>query len=88
MLNIAVLIFALPFNTADRVTVLLMLLGYAVLLFYEWNRFAPIFGEVPHQRSATAAVQDAWARRRSVRMVTYVMAAAWLVVHVVDVMND
>ena len=77
MLNIVVLIFALPFSTADRVTVLLMLLGCAVLLFYEWPRFAPIFGEVPHPRSATAAVHDAWARR-SVRMLTYLMGAAWL----------
>ena len=87
LLNIAVLIFALPFATADRVAVVLMSVDYGMLLVYEWPRFAPLFGEVPHPRSATAAVQDAWARR-GVRIATWLLVAAWMAVHVRDVMND
>jgi len=87
MVNIGVLIFALPFTTADRVVVALMLVGYAVLLVYEWPRLVPVFGEVTHPRSATAAVQDAW-RRRRVRVAVWALVALWLVVHLIDVMND
>lgn len=87
LLNIAVLIFALPFATADRVAVVLMLLAYSIVLRDDWPRFAPLFSEVSHPRSATAAVQDAW-RRMSVRIAAAVLLAVWMVIHVRDVLND
>lgn len=85
--NIAVLVFALPFRTADRVAVALLLGGHLAVLAWEWPRLAPILGVSPARGSLRAAAAHAW-RRRRVRFAFAVLAALWLVVHVADRLND
>lgn len=61
--NIAVLIFALPFATADRVAVLLLATAHVWLMAWEWPRIAPLLGPAGAESSVTVAMTDAWSRR-------------------------
>ena len=79
--NIAVLIFALPFATADRVAVVLLAAAHASLLAWEWPRLSALIGPVGAESSVTAAVVDAWSRRW-VRLAAGAGLAAFVGVHV------
>ena len=74
--NIAMLIFALPFATADRVAVVLLTVAHVGLVVWEWPRLAPLLGPAGGESSVTAAVIHAWSRRW-VRATTGIGVAAF-----------
>lgn len=78
--NVTVLVFALPFATADRVAVLLLASTHAGLVVWEWPRLASLLTPDTAESSVTAAVADAWARRW-VRVATGASAAAFVALH-------
>lgn len=89
--NIAVLLYALPFQASDRVTGVLLLAGNVLVLAWEWPRVAPLLAPGPHpgtaRTAARAALADMW-RRRWARLALLALAVLWLAVHVADRMND
>ncbi len=78
--NIAVLIVALPFATADRVAVALLVVAQAGMLAWEWPRLAGVLAPEAAASSLTASVTDAWARRW-VRVAAGVAAAGFVGAH-------
>lgn len=87
MANIYVLLLALPFTTADRVAGTLLLGAHLVLLAWEWPRLAPLLAAPARTGSVRGAVVHSL-RLRWFRVSAAVLASAWLVVHLVDRLND